>query len=182
MPRAEPSTNETLLLAVCAQPMDAESWERFVFLYGPLVIDWARRYGLQDADARDVAQDVLMQFLNRAETFRYDRSRKFRGYLRTITHATWCDWVEKRHAEGRRMDVIAETGPLEQPSAYDDLVSSLEGEYDRELLALAMKQVSRQVEPKTWEVLPTPCHRGIIGQGGGATGRHETRYGVRGPQ
>ena len=149
MPEIEPSTHESLLLAVCTRPFDAEAWSRFVFLYGPLVVKWCRRYGLQDADALDVAQDVLLQFLKQAERFQYNRSRKFRGYLRKIVHSAWCDWVERRQlndvGSGRELD------DLDEIPARDELIGLFEAEYDRELLQLAMEHVKRRVEPHTWE-------------------------------
>ena len=151
MLRTEPSTHETLLAAVCSRPFDAQGWSRFVFLYGPHVLAWCRRYGLQDADARDVAQEVLFRFMKQAERFQYDRSRKFRGYLRTITHAAWCDWVERRWAGIEAGDDAPTAEALDRLPARDDLLARLEARYDRELFELAMRRVERRVEPRTWE-------------------------------
>ena len=160
----EPSTQDTLVAAVCAQPFDTEAWAKFVSLYGPHVVAWCRRYGLQEADARDVSQDVLMQFMRQAARFRHDRSKKFRGYLRTITHAAWCDWVEK----GRRVDEVARGEGMErilaQTPARNDLVDSLEAQYDRELLGVAMEQVRGRVEPRTWEVFQLLAVEGLSGK------------------
>jgi hypothetical protein len=38
---------------------DARGWERFVRLYAPLLLRWARLTGARDADAADLVQDVL---------------------------------------------------------------------------------------------------------------------------
>ena len=51
------STSSSLLVRVKAR--DQEAWGRLVRLYGPLVAFWIRRAGLQDADARDVFQEVF---------------------------------------------------------------------------------------------------------------------------
>ena len=160
----EPSTQDTLVAALCAEPFDTEAWARFVSLYGPHVVAWCRRYGLQEDDARDVAQNVLVQFMRQAARFRHDGSKKFRGYLRTITHAAWCDWVEKH-----KRVVVAVGGEgmkkmLAQIPARDDLIDSLEVQYDRELLAVAMEQIRGRVEPRTWEVFRLLAVEGLSGK------------------
>ena len=150
MPEMEQSTRESLLIAVCTRPFDADAWSRFVLLYGPLIVAWCRRYKLQDADSLDVAQEGLFQFLRQAERFEYDRSKRFRSYLRKITHVAWLNWVERQKSrEVRNGDT---PGGLDQIPARDELISLMEAEYDRELLALAMEHVKKRVEPHTWEV------------------------------
>ena len=163
MKGTEPSTSETLLLAVCSQPLDADAWSRFVFLYGPHVVTWCRRYGIQEADARDVAQEVLLRFSKQAARFRYDRSKKFRGYLRAITHAAWCEWAERKREVVEGTGGSAMIGLLEQIPARDDLIAEIEAEYDRELLRLAMGLVKRRVEPRTWEVFRLLAIEGLPG-------------------
>ena len=41
-------------------PVDQLAWEEFVDQYGPMIYHWCRRWGLQDADAKDVTQQVLL--------------------------------------------------------------------------------------------------------------------------
>ncbi len=36
-----------------------DAWPQFVEMFAPLVFQWARRYGLQDADAEETVQDVF---------------------------------------------------------------------------------------------------------------------------
>ena len=52
-----PTTRLSLLIRL-RDTHDRLAWEQFVGLYAPLVYGFARRNGLQDADAADVAQDV----------------------------------------------------------------------------------------------------------------------------
>jgi hypothetical protein len=44
------NTTPASLLRRLREPSAAEVWPRFVALYGPLLLGWARRLGLQDAD------------------------------------------------------------------------------------------------------------------------------------
>src|SRR5215467_1214706 len=94
-------TSPTLLGRVCQSPGDAVAWTEFVRHYGPRVLHWCRSWKLQEADAEDVAQNVLLAIARRMRTFTYDPSKSFRGWLRTVAHGAWCDWLEaqKRSAK-----------------------------------------------------------------------------------
>ena len=54
----EPITRHGLVLRL-RKPDDEGAWAEFVDIYEPLVYGLARRKGLQDADARDLCQEVF---------------------------------------------------------------------------------------------------------------------------
>lgn len=54
-----PDTRLSLIVRLQGEP-DAAAWTEFVRLYRPVVVRLARRRGLQDADADDLAQQVLL--------------------------------------------------------------------------------------------------------------------------
>src|SRR5436305_1269651 len=72
------------LLERLRQPNDPEAWPRFVSLAAPFLFDAARRWGLQDADAADVVQDVFVILAQKLPTFRCDPAHSFRSWLRTV--------------------------------------------------------------------------------------------------
>ena len=78
-------TRPSLLLRI-REPHDAEAWETFVRVYGPLIYRHCRGRGLQDADAAEVTQEVLLQVSRSIRKFDYrpDYGR-FRDWLGTIT-------------------------------------------------------------------------------------------------
>lgn len=79
-----PSTSVTLLHRLRGSAGGPE-WDTFVDLYSPLLYRFCRRRGLQEADARDVAQNVFLAVRRGMETFEYDPERgRFRGWLGTI--------------------------------------------------------------------------------------------------
>lgn len=83
-PQVSASTSSSLLRRVKAR--DADAWQRFSRLYGPLVYRWARRAGLRDTDAADIGQEVFRTVVARIDAFRHDRDGDtFRGWLWTIT-------------------------------------------------------------------------------------------------
>ncbi|HJN10352.1 MAG: hypothetical protein QGG09_11400 [Pirellulaceae bacterium] len=49
-----PETRNSLLLKV-RDPADADAWIEFAAIYRPVIYRLARRRGLQDADAEDLA-------------------------------------------------------------------------------------------------------------------------------
>ena len=53
-----PDTRSSLILRL-ADNVDGEAWDEFVEIYEPFIYRYARRRGLQDADARELVQDVL---------------------------------------------------------------------------------------------------------------------------
>ena len=56
---AEPPPTRPSLLVRLRDPRDQAAWTQFITLYGPLVYGYARKQGLQDADAADLSQEVL---------------------------------------------------------------------------------------------------------------------------
>jgi RNA polymerase sigma-70 factor (ECF subfamily) len=53
-----PATRASLLVRL-RDPHNRAAWREFVDLYAPLVYGYARKQGLQDADAADLSQEVL---------------------------------------------------------------------------------------------------------------------------
>jgi RNA polymerase sigma-70 factor, ECF subfamily len=65
---------------------DPAAWDRLVRLYGPLVEQWCRRWGLQRHDTADVVQEVFRSVATHVSQFRKQRAHDtFRGWLRVIT-------------------------------------------------------------------------------------------------
>ena len=52
---------QSLLLANIQSLDNREAWAEFVQIYRPVVYRMARRRGMQDADAQDLSQDVLVR-------------------------------------------------------------------------------------------------------------------------
>jgi RNA polymerase sigma factor (sigma-70 family) len=78
-------TSPTLLGRLRLEPADQQAWEEFVDRYSRKVYAWCRQWQLQDADAQDVTQMVLLKLAEQMRTFAYDASQSFRGWLRALT-------------------------------------------------------------------------------------------------
>src|SRR2546423_15156005 len=76
-----PPTRASLLVRL-RDPQDGTAWAEFVDLYAPLVYGYARKQGLQDADAADLCQDVLRAVAGAVGRLDYDPQRgAFRNWL-----------------------------------------------------------------------------------------------------
>src|SRR5260370_8795393 len=79
-----PITRPSLLVRI-RDAQDGPAWTQFVEIYAPLVHGFARRHGLQDADAADVTQEVLRAVARAANDLAYDPHRgSFRGGAFTV--------------------------------------------------------------------------------------------------
>jgi RNA polymerase sigma-70 factor (ECF subfamily) len=127
------------------------AWREFLDRYGRLIYKWCRYWQLQNADAEEVTQQVLLQLLSKMKTFVYDPGQSFRAWLKTITHHTW-----RNLSVGRRLGPVgggdrAAWDRLLTVAARDDLSRRLEQQFDHELLARAMVSVRLRVAPHNWE-------------------------------
>jgi RNA polymerase sigma factor (sigma-70 family) len=155
------STRISILMALRADPGDQSAWSAFVDRYGPQIHAWCLRWRLQDADAQDVTQNVLLKLVRHLPEFAYDPSRSFRGWLRTLTAHSWSDFIrdQVRGVRGAADSVVADR--LDTVQARVDLVRHLEETYDRELLELAMAEVRERVEAHTWEAFRLTAIEGV---------------------
>src|SRR5436309_1969714 len=79
-----PITRPSLLVRIRDTRND-QAWSQFVEVYAPLIYGFARKHGLQDADAADLTQDVLRVVASTIGGLEYDRQRgSFRGWLVTV--------------------------------------------------------------------------------------------------
>lgn len=149
---ASPNTTRVSLFErIGAAPDDAGVWADFVATYGPAVVQWCRRHGLQHSDAHDVSQDVLLRFWRHAEAFRYDPARRFRGYLRRMVVTAVSDWSRSRRDDRMGTGNAAIQALLSTIPAREELVRRMEEAFDLEIVQMAMQEVECRVEPRTWE-------------------------------
>ena len=146
-----PSTSTTLLRRLRQDPADQAAWVEFVRRYGPEVYRWCRHWRLQEADAEDVTQAVLVRLSARMRTFAHDPARSFRAYVRTLARYAWCDFLETSKQPGAGDGGSDVLRLLETVEAGDDLVRRLDEQLDQEVLAEAQARVQQRVEPHTWE-------------------------------
>ncbi len=81
-----PETRASLLIRV-RDRADQAAWHEFVEIYRPVIPRLARQKGLQEVDAEDVAQQVLVAIAKVVEQREHDPKRaKFRTWLHRVAH------------------------------------------------------------------------------------------------
>lgn len=89
------STSPTLLRQV-ADWANHPAWVRFRDTYDPYLRYWCRRYGL-DAEAIDeVCRRIWFELAERMQTFEYDPSGSFRGWLRRLCASRVLNYLRER--------------------------------------------------------------------------------------
>ena len=145
------STRVTLLHRLNQNPADQISWAEFVRLYGPALRGWLIHWGLQEADVQDVTQNVLLRLTAKLPQFKYDPSRSFRGWLKTLTHHAWHDFVSDSSYKNRGSGDSSILDQLQSIEAREDLTARVEAEFDKELLEVALARAQERVAANTWE-------------------------------
>jgi RNA polymerase sigma factor (sigma-70 family) len=148
---SESGTRVTLLGRLRATPNDPATWSEFVEWYGRKIFGWCRAWGLQEADAQDVTQEVFVNLSVRMQDFRYDPQGSFRAWLKTVTHHAWQDYLAKQRKPGRGSGGDSDLHRLAAIEARDDLERWLADAADQELLKEASARVRLRVEPRTWD-------------------------------
>jgi RNA polymerase sigma-70 factor (ECF subfamily) len=156
-----PTTRVTLLARLRQDPTDQAAWNIFVERYGRHIYRWCRQRKLQDADAEDVTQDILVKLAQKLRVFAYDPSRSFRGWLKTLAHHAWRDFVDSpRRARAAAGDSQA-WELLQTLEAREDLIQKLKEAFDHELLEAAKVRVRLRVAPHTWEAFRLVALEGL---------------------
>jgi RNA polymerase sigma factor (sigma-70 family) len=146
---SEPATRASLLLRL-RDLGDAQAWSQFVRLYLPLVYEYLRRRGLQDADAADVAQNVLTSIAGAMPGFVYDPGRgSFRGWLLTVTRSRAVEWWQKERRQAALAGSAA--GDWADQRAIEAERAAWEDDYRHALLACAAERVRPQIQENTWQ-------------------------------
>lgn len=140
------STSVSLLKRL-REPNAGSAWQRFVDLYAPLIYHWGLHQGLSSADAADLVQEVLALLVVKLPTFEYDPSRRFRGWLRTMT-------VNKARDLHRRNAVNPLVGQAQTLSLQEKAIASLdlfeEAEYQSFLVNRALELMRSEFREETW--------------------------------
>jgi RNA polymerase sigma-70 factor (ECF subfamily) len=164
-----PATRASLLVRL-RDPHDAEAWGQFVQLYAPVVYGFARKRGLQDADAADLMQEVFRSVAGAAERLDYDPKRgSFRGWLYTVTRNKIYTFLDSQRRQVRGSgDSGAQTLLEEQAGREDGSAGLWDQEYERGAFAWAAERVRGEFHDATWRAFWLTA---VEGQGAREVGR-----------
>ncbi len=145
------ATSISLLQRLAREP-DSESWQRLVDVYTPLLKQWLGRYDVQDADADDLVQDVLLVVSRELKQFEHNRrTGAFRSWLRTIlVHRLRRFWDKQK----QRPAATGGSDVLQQLDQLEDAASRISRLWDREHDEHVVRRLLDLMEPRfsaeTW--------------------------------
>ncbi|MBC8289933.1 MAG: sigma-70 family RNA polymerase sigma factor [Planctomycetes bacterium] len=156
-----PETRPSLLLRL-RDPQDSDAWREFLDIYEPLIQRLARRKGFQDADARELAQDVFVAVSGAIDRWNPDRSRgTFRGWLFRIARNLMINLLRR---QGRHPTATGDSDFLkllhEQPDPNAEETAFFDLEYRRELFRWAAERTRQEVNEATWKAFRETCVEG----------------------
>lgn len=138
------STTPISLLDRLRDEHSQNDWVRFAELYSPLLLFWARQFGLQEADAADLTQDTLVRAWRDINGFRSIPGKRFRGWLWTIARNRFLELARERRP------------PLIDPNQaisdkHDGVRELVESEYNAYLVNRALALMKNEFEASTWQ-------------------------------
>jgi RNA polymerase sigma-70 factor (ECF subfamily) len=140
------------LLARIADPADLAAWSEFVEIYEESIYRYSRSRGLQDADAWEVVQRVLLVVHQKIDSWQpMGISGSFRSWLLKVSHRVCL----------RQMRETRTSRLKSGDSQYDGLIHSLDDanpdgvaeslDWQRWALSWAAGIVRREVAPQSWK-------------------------------
>jgi len=145
-------TSLSLLQRLCDSP-ENEGWNRLAELYTPLIRTWLRRYDVQDSDAHDLVQEVLLAVSKDLGTFVHrGQPGAFRGWLKAILINRLRKFWRARDRSPQATGDSASNARLAQ---LDDPASEMSQiwnrEHDHYVLRQLLSLAEPHFEPNTWK-------------------------------
>ena len=147
-----PDTQPSLLVRI-REGSDTEAWSHFVEAYTPAVYSFLQKEGLQDADAADLTQEVMVSVASAIKSFDYQpKHGRFRGWLFTVVQNKLRNfWRARATRPVAKGDTQAMLLLGEQSDERGAATEQWDREYERHLFAAAADSVRVQVKEKTWK-------------------------------
>ena len=147
-----PETRPSLLLRL-RDARDQQAWSIFLEIYQPLIYRVIRQRRVQDADAREVTQDVLLAVANSIDQWEADPERgTFRGWLTTITRNLVVNYLIKqsRHPRGSGdSDIRRGLESLPAPAGNESALFDVEER--RQIFRWAADRIRPEFREANWQ-------------------------------
>ncbi len=147
-----PATQPSLLIRL-GDKQDTVAWGQFVEVYAPLVYGFARKHGMQDADAADLTQEVMRAVAGAISRLEYDPRRgTFRSWLFTVVRNKFRNYLSNKTRKqmtsgGSSIQELLEA----QPDRVDALEEQWDHEYDQRVFSWAVDRVKGSFTDNTWQ-------------------------------
>lgn len=128
----------TALLEGLSDPANASVWREFDERYRPILLAFARRMGLNDVDAADMAQEAMLRFVKAYREGQYDRSRgRLRSWLTGMARNSLRDMRRRIERRGERRGLSA----LEALPGEEEMEAAWDAECERAVLRRGLDEL-----------------------------------------
>ncbi len=145
----EPITRLSLLVRM-KNARDDDAWGDFMAVYEPVIYAMTRRRGLQDADAREIVQEVLLAVSQSIENFDTSADGTFRGWLSRITRNATIDRLRRLAARRESVDGSGVAKQLDHQAAMQLIETEFDTDRRRQLFRWAAAQVRQRTGETNW--------------------------------
>jgi RNA polymerase sigma-70 factor (ECF subfamily) len=147
----DPELTQPSLLSRVRDASDHAAWREFEGKYRELVLRYARARGLQQSDAEDVRQIVMMNLAKRLPEFDYQPERgRFRDYLGRVTKNAVSRHFARPNAARAGLDSAVMAVTAAPDSGEADAL--WEREWVSHHYRLAMRTIRATFDPRSVEV------------------------------
>ena len=138
-------THPSLLIRL-RDARDAAAWSLFIEVYTPLIYRYCRKHHLQEADAAEVAQEVLLQVNRSIGSFEYQPERgRFRDWLGSVVRSKLSRFFRRNQPSTNE-----DTHELANlPTKYDE--ADWADHFNNDLLQTTLARIQREFEEHTWK-------------------------------
>ena len=158
----EPKTRPSLMLRL-REPCDQQAWHEFVSIYEPLILRLMRQRGLQEADARDVTQQVIIAVTQAVDRWEPDgEAASFRRWLFAIARNLALKFVQRGKIpleKARRgvggSDMLHVLDSL--PGPEDRTAADFDDEYRNEVFRVTAERIRGEFRETTWQAFWQTC-------------------------
>lgn len=156
-----PETCDSLIVRI-KDAGNRAAWERFASIYRPVIFRAAVSKGLQEADAQDLTQQVLLAVASAIPRWeKRSQSTRFRHWLRRITRNAIVNALTRRPPDQARGGSSARDMLLDEANDDVDAESLIDWEYRRELFLRAKEIASAEVQADTWRAFELTAIDGL---------------------
>lgn len=146
-----PETRDSLLVQV-QDPANRDAWDLFARIYRPAIVRIAMARGLQDADAQDLSQQVLMAVASAVGTWeKRDESTRFRHWLSRVTKNAILNALTRRPKDQAVGGSSIEELLREVADRDQATTAFLENQLRRELYLQAAELIKEEFRPDSWQ-------------------------------
>ncbi|MFN3191327.1 MAG: sigma-70 family RNA polymerase sigma factor [Aureliella sp.] len=153
-----PETRESLIVRV-KDPRDRDAWDQFVSIYRPVIYRMARSRGIQDADAQDLAQRVLVSISQAIPAWEPRDGIRFRHWLAKVAKNAAMNALSRKPQDLGRGGSEHLLYLKEVEGEPND--GSYEIEMQRQMFRRAARIVRKRADDTTWLAFSLTMIEGI---------------------